>query len=98
MNIWLALLLLVIGLAVYLLGYLAVPLIVASSTKLTKAKINLTVIINVIVVFILFQIINPYLTTNIVMGVISAFIARRIMISKCLKTEEEAEQNSVATE
>lgn len=98
MDIWLALLLLVIGIAVYLLGYLAIPLIVASTTKLTKAKINLTIIINTIVVFVLFQIINPYLTTNIVMGVITAFIARRIMISKWRKSEKETEQDSVTTE
>jgi len=88
LDIVIGILLFVLGIVVYLIGYLLIPLIVASSAKLTKAQINLIVICNVIVVFILFQLWNPYLTTNIVMGIVSLFVGRRIMISKCLKTDE----------
>jgi len=88
MDILLGILLFVIGLVGYFVGFLTVPLIIASTTKLTKAKINIVVIVNTIVVFILFQLWNPYLTTNIVTGLISAFIARHIMVSKCLKTNQ----------
>ena len=94
MEALLGILLLVLGFAVYLGGYLLVPLVISSQRKMTKGKINIIVIVNTLVVFILFQLWNPYLTTNIVMGLISIFIGRRILISKCLKTEtEDAEQS-----
>ena len=89
MEFLLGIVLLVIGLAVYLGGFLLVPLVISSNTKLTKGKISLIMLLNVVVVFILFQLFNPYLTTNIAMGLISFFIGRRILIKKCLKTDNE---------
>ena len=94
MEALLGIFLLVFGLAVYLGGYLLVPLVISSQRKMKKGKINIIVLVNTLVVFILFQLWNPYLTTNIVMGLISIFVGRRILISKCLKTESEQEEQS----
>ena len=87
MDNLLAILLLVLGFAIYFVAYLLIPWIVASSAKLQKATIDIIVLSNAVVVFILLQLINPNLTANLVMGAITIFIARKRMISKCLKSD-----------
>ena len=87
MDDWLAILLLIIGFAIYFCVYLIVPWIIALSSKFAKPTIDLIVLANTVVVFVFFQLINPNLTTNLSMGVITLYIARKRMLSKCLKPD-----------
>lgn len=79
--------LLILGILIYLAIFLFIPFLASSGTKYTKKKITIIALVNSVVIAFLINLIHNYPATNILMAIISFFIARKIMINRCLDDE-----------